>query len=336
MKIFQWSAANDGSNWWRFTLTAQVLQQLGHHVDQSRYAITSLTHHADAVIAHRVTQPGPTLRWQALAARGQHTVFDLDDHLDTVPETSTVAHRFFTQPDNQNRLHTNLTTATAVTAATPSIAEWAARYNPNTIVIPNGLPAAYLTWDRPQPQDDRIVVGWAGSLHTLPELAIVAPALVHVLDRYRGRVVVHVNGVHPDEPTVRARIRPLGLDRPDVLVTPWADPGEPYLRGCHHFDIWAAPYRDIPFNRAKYPTKALEAMFLGIPLVASRVGHYRENVQHGQTGYLVRDPDRWVRYLRRLIDNPALRTDMGAAARAAAVHHIVEGYGPAWEEALTP
>lgn len=334
MRIFQWSAADDGSNWWRLTEPGRVLRLLGHHVDQSRRAIPSLIETADVIIAHRVLNPGPTGFWQAWAADGRHLVFDLDDHLEHVPQSSGPAYHFFNHPPNRDRLRGNLAAATRITAASERIAEWAAAHNPDVHLIPNGLPAAWLDWPTPPPRD-QVVVGWAGSLQTVPELALAAPALVQVLDRYRGRAVVHIHGVHPDPTVVRGHLANVGLDRPDVVVTPWADPGEPYLRGID-FDIWCAPYRPIPFNRAKFPTKWLEALFRGVPLLASRVGGYATHVRHGQTGYLVREPDQWYRYLRRLIDNPNLRTDMAAAARAEAVLHIVEGYGPAWEKALTP
>lgn len=332
MRIFQWSAADDGSNWWRLTQPGRVLRLLGHHVDQSRRAIPSLIETADAIIAHRVLNNGPTQLWQAWAADGRHLVFDLDDHLEQVPETSGPAFHFFNHPPNLARLHANLAAATRITAASQRIADWAALHNPNVHLIPNGLPAAWLDWPAP-PARAQVVVGWAGSLQTLPELTPIAPALVQVLDRYRGRVAVHINGVHPDERVVRRHLQPLRLDRPDVHLTPWAEPGEAYLRGID-FDIWAAPYRQIPFNEAKFPTKWLEALFRGVPLVASKVGAYATHVHHGQTGYLVREPYQWTRYLRRLIDNPNLRTDMAAAARAEAVLHIVEGHGPAWENAL--
>lgn len=333
MNIFGWPAADDGCAWWRLTTPATVLRQLGHHVRTSRYAAPSWIAAADTIIAQRVVNPGPTLRWREWNTNGKFLVFDLDDHLEQLDPTSGEAYRYFNDPDNLARLHANLRRADRITAATPALADWVSHYNTDVVVIPNGLPANLL--NRPRPVNERTVIGWAGSIHTLPELAIVAPHLRTILDRNPGRAQIHIVGIHPDPKQIRPVLTTLNLDHPAVHVTPWAEPGLPYLNGIN-FDIWVAPYRPIPFNAAKVPTKAIEAAVLGIPLIASNVGAYPTTVHHGQTGLIVRKPTHWVRYLQNLINDPDQRTAMATAARREAVHHIVEGIGPQWEKALTP
>lgn len=65
------------------------------------------------------------------------------------------------------------------------------------------------------------------------------------------------------------------------------------------------------------PTVAMEAMAVGRPVVASRIGGLSDIVIDGETGFLVA-PDDW-RALReaiqRLLDNPSLRERMGAMAK---------------------
>lgn len=332
MNIFAWPAADDGCCWWRLTTPATVLRQLGHQVRVSRFAVPSWIADADTIIGQRVVNPGPTMRWQMWHDQGKRLVFDVDDHLENLP-AGTEAHRFFGDPDNRKRMQTNLRLADVVTAGTPALAEWAGRYNDNVVVVPNGLPAGILNW--PRPANTRTVIGWAGSLHTLPELAIVAPALRTIVDRSPD-VRVHIVGIHPDVTTVRPHLAKLGLIHRHVTFVPWCDPGEAYLHNVAQFDIWVAPYRDIPFNRAKVPTKAIEAACLGIPLIASNVGAYPTTVQHGHTGLLVRRPEHWAGHIQSLIDNPGQRAAMGAAARRTAIHHTAEGHGQLWEKALTP
>jgi D-inositol-3-phosphate glycosyltransferase len=74
---------------------------------------------------------------------------------------------------------------------------------------------------------------------------------------------------------------------------------------------WYEPFGIVP----------LEAAACGRPLVGSAVGGLLDSVQHGVTGLLVppRDPDSLARALRELLDDPAARRRMGAAARRRAV-----------------
>ena len=65
---------------------------------------------------------------------------------------------------------------------------------------------------------------------------------------------------------------------------------------------------------------ALEAMSLGIPVVASDVGGLREIVVSGETGFLVppRDVTQLAAHLKKLACNTELRLEMGEAARVRA------------------
>ena len=65
------------------------------------------------------------------------------------------------------------------------------------------------------------------------------------------------------------------------------------------------------------PRAALEAMAAGLPFVATRVTGTKEVVRHGDTGLLVElgDARGLAAALERLIDDPALRSHMGARGR---------------------
>jgi glycosyltransferase involved in cell wall biosynthesis len=93
---------------------------------------------------------------------------------------------------------------------------------------------------------------------------------------------------------------------------------------------WLGPRRDIaallstahiacqPSSyREGLPKSALEAMAAGKPLVASDIPGCREAVVHGITGLLAppRNPVALAAALETLINGPALRAKMGAAAR---------------------
>ena len=82
----------------------------------------------------------------------------------------------------------------------------------------------------------------------------------------------------------------------------------------------------FPSEIDQSPNAVLEAMAMGLPVVALDVGAVPEMVEHGVTGYVVerRDDAGLVRAVEDLLDDPDLRARMGAAghARARALYEI--------------
>ena len=82
----------------------------------------------------------------------------------------------------------------------------------------------------------------------------------------------------------------------------------------------------LPSHFEGLPMSVIEAMLTGLPVVATNIRGPREQVVHGVTGFLV--PPATVPpladALRQLVDDPALRTQMGEAGRARALAHYTE------------
>lgn len=76
-------------------------------------------------------------------------------------------------------------------------------------------------------------------------------------------------------------------------------------------------------DRDGIPNAILEAMASGVPVVATAVSGVPEVVRDGETGLLVEpeDPRRLADAIARLLDDPALRHRLAAAARAWALEH---------------
>lgn len=85
----------------------------------------------------------------------------------------------------------------------------------------------------------------------------------------------------------------------------------------------------------------MEAMAVGLPVVASDIPPNRELVIEGQTGHLVPVGDRaqFARTALPLLENPGLAAQMGAAgrdrmAREFGVAHMIDGYAEIYQEVL--
>jgi glycosyltransferase involved in cell wall biosynthesis len=68
-------------------------------------------------------------------------------------------------------------------------------------------------------------------------------------------------------------------------------------------------------DRQGCPNASLEAMAMGLPVIANRSGGTAEQVIDGVTGYLVETPEEMAQRVRQLLNNPAERRRMGQAAR---------------------
>jgi glycosyltransferase involved in cell wall biosynthesis len=86
-------------------------------------------------------------------------------------------------------------------------------------------------------------------------------------------------------------------------------------------DVLLLPSWEEPFGRS-----LIEAMAMGVPVVATNVGGPAEIIREGSEGCLVApdDPDAWARTIRRLAENPRLRQEIGSAGR----RRVEQAYTP--------
>lgn len=329
-----WTADRGGSGTYRGLLPGVALGWLGHQVTVSDNAPAGGWDSVEAVVGCRVALPGPSERWRRLGQQGVRLVLDLDDdyfHLDPAA-AHLPAVRAWSDPARMQRLIDNIALAGTVTCCSDRLADVLSAYHPDVRVIPNGLPAVYLGAPRDYDPPE-VIVGWAGTDYTLLELPLAARALRRISEYPRaGGVDVRLVGIS------RAQALTNGVHGPQVGTVGWVNDFGTYLQAVGAFDVWVAPYRDTAFNRAKAPTKAIEAGFLGIPIVASGIEPYRKAVTHGETGFLVEPGEEHLfgRYVRQLVDDPGLRRRMGEAARDWASQFIMQSLNKQWEQVLQP
>ncbi len=326
MRIHMWTADAAGSGWYRGHLVGMSLAWLGHEVTVGM-RLPEDWEQLDAVVGCRVAIPGASKAWRQMKTAGVRLVLDLDDDYFHLDPANAQARATWT-PALQAALTKNIQIAHVVTCCSEPLAAALREHHDDVRVIGNGLPAQYL--GTPRDYDPEILrVGWAGSASTLTELPIAARALNRIA-QYTRPTLVRLVGITPQQAMAA------GLRGGRVGALGWVPDQNHYLQAVGDFDVWVAPYRDIPFNQAKFATKALEAGFLGIPLIASDIEPYRHAVDHGVTGFLVRRDHEWGRYLKQLVDDPGLRQSMGMAARARASGSILQALNQQWEKALRP
>jgi glycosyltransferase involved in cell wall biosynthesis len=138
-------------------------------------------------------------------------------------------------------------------------------------------------------------------------LALVrAAGILHERGVLAGRVAIVGEGEL--EQPVRAEIAARGLGR-DVRVFPFEGASAPYLA--------AADLVVVPSLWESLPYAVLDAMAVGLPVLATAVGGVPELVRDGTTGRLVPPSDdaALAEALAELLGDAAARERMGAAAR---------------------
>jgi glycosyltransferase involved in cell wall biosynthesis len=278
------------------------------------------------LIGQRVCNPGPSDMWQRLARKGgrPRLVFEIDDDLWNIDHRSERAHAFFARPEILANLEANIRVADAVTVTTEPLADLVRPLNPEVHVIPNYLPAWLLDHQRPR-RDGRVVIGWGGSATHRMDWEQCGEQVRRYLQRAPKQVEFHCIGSD--------YTREFRLPRERVRVTPWTKTVPDYWRALD-MDVMVAPLQAHPFNRSKSPLRVLEAAMLGIPVVASDYGPYAQFVQHGTTGLLVRADHEWGKHLRALVEDTAMREELGANARQQAATWTIENHADDWKRAL--
>jgi glycosyltransferase involved in cell wall biosynthesis len=134
------------------------------------------------------------------------------------------------------------------------------------------------------------------------------------------------------ENTVREQVAQLGLENRVCFLGIRSDVAD-ILRASDVF-VLSSRWEGNPMS-------VMEAMAAGLPVVSTAVGGVPELVREGETGLLVpsEDTGALAQAIQALVDNPARRQAMGAAARQHAVasfdiRHTVRGYEQLYEALL--
>lgn len=151
------------------------------------------------------------------------------------------------------------------------------------------------------------VVGTAGPLESVKGIPYFLGAAARVLATGRDVEFV-IAGAGPEESNLRRLAHELGID-PRVTFVPNLQDFDDALAAM---DIFC-----LPSLQQGIGTIMLQAMAIGRPVIATRVGGLYRVVRDGETGFLVppSNSEALARRITDLLDNPAEAREIGRAAR---------------------
>jgi glycosyltransferase involved in cell wall biosynthesis len=155
------------------------------------------------------------------------------------------------------------------------------------------------------------IVGSIGRLSEQKAQHVLVEAVARLREKY-PKIQLLLVGEGPRRPFLEERIRELGIAAHASLTGEQKNVTEL----LNVFDVYATSSLWEGLGRA-----LTEAMYWGLPIVATPVNGVREVIRHEDTGLLVptRDPQALADAIDRLLDGPALAQRVGAAARRTAV-----------------
>jgi glycosyltransferase involved in cell wall biosynthesis len=168
--------------------------------------------------------------------------------------------------------------------------------------------------DAPWPPGGGPVVGFIGRIEPRKgplDLALAAPAIRSA--RPEARIVVVGDDPYASDPDYLEKVR----GAPGVEHYGWVDDAPGVMR---HLDVLVCPSRQEPFG-----TVVAEAMAVGTPVVATRVGGIPEVLEDGVTGMLV-EPDDPAALADGVLAVLERRDEMAAAATTSARRFDADAY----------
>lgn len=331
-------ADEGGCGWYRLRHPTRALQADGYPVAlSSRYPNATI---AEGPLGRRILEvdcPFDVLVLQRTLARetveaipvlqkqGVAVVVEIDDDFAHLPKGHPA--RVTTAPvhsPDMNRLHLKRACdlADLVTVSTPALADVYGHHG-RVQVLPNLVPDPWLEYRKPV-HDGPVRVGWTGSTHThIGDLAVTGGGVASGIREAGAELWVVGTGDR-----VEAQ-----LGHPVDHATGWV-PIHDYPLAYQALDVALVPLASNQFNECKSWLKGIEACALGVPVIASPTGPYRELAELGGC-VLAETPDDWHRLTCLFGSDATARAEQTARGRHVAQTLTYSQHAPRWWAAWT-
>jgi len=266
----------------------------------------------DTVVMQRLMHKGINEHIPQAQAYGQKFISDIDDwYWGVSPSNKAFSHNHPKNNPNENTNHYRGTIAKSdvVLCSTPYLQnQLRSLVKGEMVLLENTIDLSRFT-QHVDSGEASPTVGWVGSTaHRSGDIETLRGVL-DVMAK-RGEVKLYHGGNHMSYPTFASL-----LNVPDELVTTAPlHPIETYAT-LMSMDIGIIPLRDFPFNRCKSDIKGMEYAASGIPFIAQNLDAYVQLNESLGVGRLAKKPADWIKHLKQLIADPALRREEGARNR---------------------
>ena len=229
--------------------------------------------------------------------KARKIVYDFDDALMYRSAKAKNPHSF----SRRTKFAYLIKRANLVIAGNAFLKSEALRYNDQVVTIPTSLDLSRYHFREPMSNADAVTIGWLGSRSSLRYLRSLLPTL---------------EGIFRKHPEVRLKIvcsEFLDSASLPIIKKQWSwEDEEEDLRS---FDIGVMPLSDDLWSKGKCGLKILQYYSVAIPVVCTPVGINQEIVTHGVNGFWALNEHQWEEGLGTLIQDRALRREMGLRGR---------------------
>jgi glycogen(starch) synthase len=211
------------------------------------------------------------------------------------------------------------------------------------VVVPNGVDTG---WFAPRTHStvrtrlglgDGPVIGFVGSFYHYEGLGLLLEAAPEILAGIPDARILLV-GAGREEGVLRRQASGLG----DRVVMTGRVPHEHIRDYYSAIDLFVCPRRRMRLTELVTPLKPLEAMAMGLAVLASDVGGHSELIRHGDTGLLFKadSVEALIREVRAVCADAARRRGLGARARDYVMRErtwerIASTYPPLYERLIS-
>lgn len=272
----------------------------------------------DAVVSKHIDSPHGAKNVKiACEQAGIPFIYDLDDDLFTIRADNPAHEAYGKGSMKRVYLATNLSLADAMFVSTEPLKETYQAFMKNTFdldmpvyVLPN-YNDAELFKDTYKVNEQKVVIGYHGSVTHDQDLKMILPTIDSLMDKYPHLHMELIGSVRKDS------IDKLFGDIKNKMRfyikagTPAFDKF-PELLMSQRWDIGVAPLIDDEFNKGKSHIKYLEYSMKSIPTIASDVYPYTHNAKEA---VFCKNEAEWKQKLEMLIIDKKLRREIGKKAR---------------------
>lgn len=270
----------------------------------------------DIVVVQRLMMEGNVQFLNVARAHGLKIIYDLDDNVWNLPASNPAAH-FFHREESVKGLEACAQYADAITVSTKELQQvvrhqWSWMKNTTTgksieiIHIDNAIDFKLFQPPVLPRDEDKIVIGWAGSNTHGGDVKLVWELLPYILEKYPNVFLEFVGQACPEKIKFHER----------VFQRPWIHVSEFHARfATWNWDIALAPLQQHKFNRSKSSIKMQEAGALSTPCLAQDIAPYKYFCSFSKSlDWLLCDDWDWEKKLCTLIEDKSFRKDIGQLA----------------------